>query len=332
MVEIEDFVVSFQVKMSILTMLLIQTTVYTLLRRYSGGVLEETWSKSSVLMVGEVIKLVFSMLMTISDTGNDTSSTDKMKFILISSPQMFAPAVIYWIMNLLSYVSLDRVDATTFTVCSQMKILTTAIFSFVVMGRTFHPRKCRALLLLVLGVILVSNGTYVGTDIDSQANGDKIIGVAAVLVEVTLSGFVNVLFEKVLKSRIANLSVWDRNFQLAMYSIVLYLPVALREEGPFFHGWTINAVILAVLGGVGGLLVALTMKYTDAVMKTFATSGSIIVTAGVGYVFMGDPMDIPIGVGAICTILALLNYGESVPILVMKSGEESEKFIRVSAA
>lgn len=31
----------------------------------------------------------------------------------------------------------------------------------------------------------------------------------------TLSGFVSVFFEKVLKSRVVNLSVWDRNFQVS---------------------------------------------------------------------------------------------------------------------
>lgn len=32
--------------------------------------------------------------------------------------------------------------------------------------------------------------------------------------QVTLSGFVSVFFEKVLKSRVVNLTVWDRNFQV----------------------------------------------------------------------------------------------------------------------
>lgn len=31
----------------------------------------------------------------------------------------------------------------------------------------------------------------------------------------TLSGFVSVFFEKVLKSKVVNLSVWDRNFQVS---------------------------------------------------------------------------------------------------------------------
>lgn len=32
--------------------------------------------------------------------------------------------------------------------------------------------------------------------------------------KVSLSGFVSVFFEKVLKSKVVDLSVWDRNFQV----------------------------------------------------------------------------------------------------------------------
>lgn len=86
--------------------------------------------------------------------------------------------------------------------------------------------------------------------------------------------------------------------------------MALKEKGSFFNGWTSNAVILAVLGSAGGLLVALTMKYTDAVLKTFATSGAIIVTAVAGRVLLDAPLDIPIGIGAVSTVLSLLNYSD----------------------
>ena len=41
---------------------------YTLLRRYSQGVLKETVSSAEVLMVSEIIKLVFSGYATIVDT------------------------------------------------------------------------------------------------------------------------------------------------------------------------------------------------------------------------------------------------------------------------
>lgn len=77
-----------------------------------------------------------------------------------------------------------------------MKILTTAVFSVLLMGRRFHARKWRALVLLVLGVTLVSNGSSPGSSAESgDGEGDDvtkakvtvfqyIIGVAAVLTEV----------------------------------------------------------------------------------------------------------------------------------------------------
>ncbi|CAN0467371.1 unnamed protein product, partial [Ascophyllum nodosum] len=96
--------------------------------------------------------------------------------------------------------------------------------------------------------------------------------------------------------------------QLAIYSISFYLPVALLEEGTLFHGWTWNAVILAVLGSAGGLLVALITKHLDALLKTFATSGAIVVTTVAGHVLLDDPLNIPIAIGAGCTVLSLMNY------------------------
>lgn len=96
-----------------------------------------------------------------------------------------------------------------------------------------------------------------------------------------------------------------------MYSIALYLPLSLMEDGPVFKGWSLNAVILSALGSAGGLLVAFTMKYTDAVLKTFATSGAIIVCAVAGNLLLNSPLDIPIGIGSACTVLSLLNYSDN---------------------
>ncbi|CAM9621983.1 unnamed protein product, partial [Sphacelaria rigidula] len=196
-----------------------------------------------------------------------------------------------------------------------MKILTTAVFSMLIMQKRFHARKWRALVLLVLGVTLVSNGSNVASSEDGEEkkdlNSKYMLGVAAVVTEVTLSGFVSVFFEKVLKSRVVNLSVWDRNYQLAMYSIALYLPMAIMEDGPILKGWSVYTVMLSFLGSAGGLLVAFTMKYTDAVLKTFATSGAIIVCTIAGYFLMNAPLDIPIMIGSVCTVLSLYNYSDN---------------------
>lgn len=95
-----------------------------------------------------------------------------------------------------------------------------------------------------------------------------------------------------------------------------------------FKGWSSNAVVLAILGGAGGLLVAFTMKYTDAVLKTFATSGAIIVCAVAGYMLMDAPLNISIMIGAMCTVLSLLNYSdEGEPLDSTTGSSENDKAV-----
>lgn len=112
--------------------------------------LEETWSSSSVLMVGEVIKLVFSVFMTLSDKGSTSaegSGVNKLCWLVRASAPMSIPAVVFLVMNLLSYVSLNRVDASTFTVCAQVcawrrcGVLLRSFFSFLPVEGRKEGRK-----------------------------------------------------------------------------------------------------------------------------------------------------------------------------------------------
>jgi len=92
---------------------------------------------------------------------------------------------------------------------------------------------------------------------------------------VVLSGFVSIYFEKVLKSKTETYSVWDRNFQLAFWSILIYTPIMIHDNPRQpFAGWTPMAAVCAAVGGTGGVLVALSIKYADSIMKTIATTGA----------------------------------------------------------
>ncbi len=50
-------------KVAVLLVLCFQNSLFTLVRRYSQGVLKETYSKHEVLLFGEVVKMAFSALM-----------------------------------------------------------------------------------------------------------------------------------------------------------------------------------------------------------------------------------------------------------------------------
>ena len=75
-----------------------------------------------------------------------------------------------------------------------------------------------------------------------------------------------------------------------------------------FKGWTMLAWVIAFVQAGGGLLVAATLKYADSILKTLATSGSIVMSAVLGYLLLGGQLDIFIVIGCISTILAIINY------------------------
>lgn len=116
----------------------------------------------------------------------------------------------------LSQVALRRIDASAFTVCAQLKILSTAGFAVLILRRRLSWTKWRALLLIVFATVLVSSKSACTDDVllerkledalqAADADGDlagltATVGYAAVLLEVTLSGFASIYFEKVIKA------------------------------------------------------------------------------------------------------------------------------------
>jgi len=66
--------------------------------------------------------------------------------------------------------------------------------------------------------------------------------------------------------------------------------------------------LISLIQATGGLLVAATLKYADAVLKTLATSGSIVISAILGFLFLEGSLDMFVSLGALCTILAIINY------------------------
>jgi UDP-galactose transporter len=62
------------------------------------------------------------------------------------------PAMLYTLQNTLQYTAISNLDAATFQVTYQLKILTTGIFSVVILGKSLDARKWLSLVLLMVGV------------------------------------------------------------------------------------------------------------------------------------------------------------------------------------
>ncbi|CAF1117253.1 unnamed protein product [Adineta steineri] len=151
--------------------------------------------------------------------------------------------------------------------------------------------------MLAIGVALVtwptSDESNKRLTVQNQATWlQQMMGFCAVLVSTVISGFTGVYFEKILKTEPT--SVWVRNIQLAIFGIIFGLLIvfffdykAVMDKG-FFQGYTTIVWIVIFLQAIGGLIIAIVIKYADNVIKGFATSLSILFSSVISYFVLHD--------------------------------------------
>jgi len=228
------------------------------------------------------------------------------------SRKMLVLALIYGAMNILSFVSLRNISAGMFTIFAQCKILTTAACSTLILNHKYSWTKWRALIALMLGVILFSEPIWGNPEKQKNSDGANVfLGTVSVLIEVTLSGFASIYFEKVIKTDPLQLNIWERNFQLALCSFPVYIGFIMMDGGGkvgLFGGWSFVAFLLACLGAAGGMLVALSIKYGDSILKTLATTGSIVLSSLLDHIWLGGPLTPSMMIAGMQVIIAIINY------------------------
>jgi UDP-sugar transporter A1/2/3 len=95
-------------------------------------------------------------------------------------------------------------------------------------------------------------------------------------------------FEKVLKGTPTTL--WVRNIQLGTIGLLSSIAIALLDydlmaEKGFFYRWDYLTVLVVLNQAIGGLVVAIVVKYADSIVKGFAVSISIIINSVISIMF-----------------------------------------------
>uniref|UniRef100_A0A7S4NTJ3 Uncharacterized protein n=1 Tax=Guillardia theta TaxID=55529 RepID=A0A7S4NTJ3_GUITH len=149
------------------------------------------------------------------------------------------------------------------------------------LNRTILPLKWLSLVILVIGIALVQLPNIgAGSAFNIAASGNPALGLSAVVAACFMSGFAGVYFEKMLKG--TPTSVWMRNIQMGTIGGILALAAVFIKDGQavlsagFFQGWNLFVWGVVTQVSLGGLIVALVVRYADNILKGFATSLSII--------------------------------------------------------
>ncbi|RMD43311.1 hypothetical protein DV735_g1855, partial [Chaetothyriales sp. CBS 134920] len=189
--------------------------------------------------------------------------------------------MLYTLQNNLQFVAVSNLDAVTFQVTYQCKILTTAVFAVILLKKSLSWIKWLSLLMLTIGIGCVqipSSDARLG-----HPEGQYFVGILAVTLACLCSGLAGVYFEKVLKTH-STVSIWVRNIQLSAGCLMVAIIGTLMLDGQailrdgFFQGYNAITVITICIQAAGGLIVAMVINYADNILKGFATSLSIILS------------------------------------------------------
>uniref|UniRef100_A0A913HY80 Sugar phosphate transporter domain-containing protein n=1 Tax=Strongyloides stercoralis TaxID=6248 RepID=A0A913HY80_STRER len=267
------------------------------------------------------------------------------------------PAFLYAIQNLLFQYAISYLDATILLVTQQLKILTTALFAVTLLKSKLSGIQWISMVVLIIGIIMIqwkvpeakkgnvitSNLTNNFTKIEEKYYPlpnplnipPQIIGLIMVFIGTVLSGFSSIFLEKIFKKN--SQSLWCLNFQLAMFSVPIFLCVSLVTDYSkisdvgFFAGFDGWVILVYFVFGLHGMIVAMLLKHASSILKCFA-SGFVIASTATVSIFLFDIIpNLLLIIGTIIILFAVYLYSsfpykkKNTIVLSQKCGENLTK-------
>jgi len=281
---------------------------------------------TTAVFFSEVMKLICSFCFLWHEEGSFTKSCSIVRMHLTRSPKevlkVSVPSLLYTVQNNLLFISLSNLSGAVYQVTYQLKILTTALLSVIILHKELGLTKWAALFMLTMGVALIQlprGSTSVPTTPES---GNAVVGLAAVLSACVTSGLAGVYLENILKQ--SSTSIWMRNIQLALFGAILAFIGAFVQDGNailetgFLQGYSPLVWGVITLQAVGGLVVAAVLKYADNILKCFGNAVSIILSCLLSASLLNEFVpDVLFVLGTLLVLLATSLYSLGAPSWIM---------------
>jgi len=268
-----------------------------------------------------VLKLPLTCLLLVYEKMSVSAAASQMYSDIVLQPidtlKISIPALLYTLQNNALFIAVGHLEAAVFQVTYQLKTLTTAVLTVVLLGKKLGAHQWFALVLLSAGAAMVQEPKKakpsVAADGSSTASA-LMVGISATVVACVCSSVASVYLEKILTE--SKPSVWVRNAQLCIFTI----PIAwvgtlmvedkyIKEDGTPLHGFT--GVVWAAIftNAAGGMLVATVMKYAGNILRNFAQACAIIVGGLGSWALFGFQITVPFVCGVGLVILSIFIYG-----------------------
>jgi len=307
---------SYLYKYGSLVLLCLQNVVVILVMRHTRSRPGDMYLSSTAVIMTEILKLITSLVIVFCQEGRSLSRflqhlNENITQKPVDCLKISIPSFIYVLQNNLLYLAVSNLDAATFQVSYQLKLLATALFSVIMLKKPLSRMQWCSLVILFIGVSIVQFQPHDPSKSEAT-NQSPALGMIAVLASCLMSGFAGVYFEKILKGTVQ--SIWLRNIQLASIGIVLGILTMLINDGKvlyekgFFFGYDGLVWFVICVQSFGGLMVAMVVKYADNILKGFATSSAIIISCITSMILFDFQLSLQFSIGASFVMLSLYIY------------------------
>ncbi|KAK6019215.1 UDP-galactose transporter [Ostertagia ostertagi] len=215
--------------------------------------------------------------------------------------KVLVPAVVYTIQNFLLYVAVENLPAATYMVTYQLKILTTAVFTVLVLGRKLSIQQDQKM----------SN---------DREKAERLAAAMANDISTTAMPTIEDAFTKLMDSTPemfndttlapAALDEIARPKREVKDNSVIFAdgiaPEAVWGRMLFGFDWAVWVTI--AISAFGGLVVAVVIKFADNILKAFATSFAIVLNCILAYFLFNFRPTMFFVVGACFVIGAVFVY------------------------
>lgn len=268
------------------------------------------YNSAVVPLLSELVKLILSVMLLRRAKTRDPKGT--IMTMDLKSVMLFPiPSIIYVMHNNVQFYTMAYVDAATYQILGNLKIVTTGILFRFALGRMMTRTQWIALLLLTVGAT-VSQISGCGDETLSA----PVVGYMLGILSACLSATAGVYTEFLLKKNNDNL-YWQ-NVQLYAFGVVFN---ALRltwddffgenSGGNWFldctNGFTAITWLIVINFSFSGLFVSWLQKFADTIVKVYATSSAMLLTALLSVSFFGlEPsLQLFLGITIACCSLVL---------------------------
>jgi UDP-sugar transporter A1/2/3 len=315
-------------KWASLVIFTVQNAAFVLLMRASK-VNGSHYNSSVAVLVTELIKLPLSTALLCYEMRSISAAVGQLWNDIALQPfdtlKISIPALLYTIQNNALFVAVGNLEAAVFQVTYQLKTLTTAVLTVVLLGRRQQAHQWFALVLLTAGAAMVQEPKKVkpAANPDGATSASTLmVGLAATILACVCSSVASVYLEKILTE--SKPSIWVRNAQLCLFTIpVAFLGTRMaedehiKEDGTPLHGF--DTVVWAAIftNALGGMLVATVMKFAGNILRNFAQASAIIVGGLGSWLFFGFQITMPFVGGVGLVILSIFIYGSKAELVTL---------------